>query len=231
MPFAFSDNTCVHCQAGIHTSCLHGGFFGNSEVGGAQAEAIRIPQADGTLVALPGGADKALMASLLTLTDVMATGHHAAVTARVAPGKAVAVVGDGAVGLGATELVAQTRGFVSSEAAPPALVGDHRCGRCSHAGVCLPEERAQAPIRGQIRVSDPLGETLHLTVPGSRASLSHGRIEVVRSDETLASLPIERVNSVVVQGNVDLSSGLLRDLMWRGIPTVWTTYRLSLIHI
>ncbi|MBK7218545.1 MAG: zinc-dependent alcohol dehydrogenase family protein [Candidatus Promineofilum sp.] len=99
MPFAFSDNTCVHCQAGIHTSCLHGGFFGNSEVGGAQAEAIRIPQADGTLVALPGGADEALMASLLTLTDVMATGHHAAVTARVAPGKAVAVVGDGAVGL------------------------------------------------------------------------------------------------------------------------------------
>jgi len=99
MPFAYSDGTCVHCQAGIHTSCLHGGFFGSPETGGAQAEAIRIPQADGTLVALPGGQDEALMASLLTLTDVMGTGHHAAVTARVAPGKAVAVVGDGAVGL------------------------------------------------------------------------------------------------------------------------------------
>lgn len=99
MPFAYSDSTCVHCQAGIHTSCIHGGFFGSPETGGAQAEAIRIPQADGTLVALPGGKDDALMTSLLTLTDVMATGHHAAVSARVAPGKLAAVVGDGAVGL------------------------------------------------------------------------------------------------------------------------------------
>lgn len=99
MPFAFSDGTCVHCLEGVHTSCVHGGFFGNPEVGGAQAEALRIPQADGTLVPLPGGQDEALMASLLTLTDVMATGHHAAVTARVSPGKIVAVVGDGAVGL------------------------------------------------------------------------------------------------------------------------------------
>ena len=99
MPFAYSDGTCVHCQAGLHTACVHGGFFGSAEPGGAQAEAIRIPQADGTLVVLPGGQDEALMASLLTLTDVMATGHHAAVTSRVAPGKVAAVVGDGAVGL------------------------------------------------------------------------------------------------------------------------------------
>jgi hypothetical protein len=99
MPFAYSDGTCVHCQEGIHTSCVHGGFFGSPEVGGAQAEAIRIPQAEGTLVVLPGGNDEALMPSLLTLTDVMATGHHAAVTARVAPRKTAAVVGDGAVGL------------------------------------------------------------------------------------------------------------------------------------
>lgn len=99
MPFAFSDGTCVHCQEGIHTSCLHGGFFGDPEIGGAQAEALRIPQADGTLVVLPGGLDRALLPSLLTLTDVMATGHHAAVSARVRPGKIAAIVGDGAVGL------------------------------------------------------------------------------------------------------------------------------------
>lgn len=101
MPFAFSDNTCPNCQAGIHTSCIHGGFFGSHSpgVGGAQAEALRIPQADGTLVKLAGGNDGAVMASLLALTDVMSTGHHAAVSARVAPGKTVAVVGDGAVGL------------------------------------------------------------------------------------------------------------------------------------
>lgn len=100
MPFAYSDGTCPHCRAGFHPSCVQGGFFhGNHETGGAQAEAIRIPHADGTLYPLPVGRDHALMPSLLTLTDVMATGHHAAVTARVGPGKIAAVVGDGAVGL------------------------------------------------------------------------------------------------------------------------------------
>ena len=99
MPFAFSDGTCVFCRAGLHTSCIHGGFFGNTEVGGAQAEAVRIPLADGTLFVVPAGKDDALMSSLLTLSDVMGTGHHAAVISRVSPGKRVAVVGDGAVGL------------------------------------------------------------------------------------------------------------------------------------
>ena len=70
-----------------------------TELAGAQAEAVRIPQADGTLFVLPVGKDDALMPSLLTLSDVMGTGHHAAVAAKVAPGETVAVVGDGAVGL------------------------------------------------------------------------------------------------------------------------------------
>ncbi|MGV3708848.1 MAG: zinc-binding dehydrogenase [Gemmatimonas sp.] len=99
MPFAFSDGTCDFCLEGLQTSCAHGGFFGGDKAAGAQAEAVRIPQADGTLYKLPGHADDALLASLLTLSDVMGTGHHAAVSARVAPGKTVAVVGDGAVGL------------------------------------------------------------------------------------------------------------------------------------
>jgi threonine dehydrogenase-like Zn-dependent dehydrogenase len=99
MPFAFSDGTCIFCHDGLHTSCVHGGFFGTSDVDGAQADAVRVPQADGTLVVLPVGKDDALMPSLLTLSDVMGTGHHAAVAAKVGPGKSVAVVGDGAVGL------------------------------------------------------------------------------------------------------------------------------------
>src|SRR5205823_10198055 len=99
MPFAFSDGTCIFCHEGLQTSCVHGGFFGNPEVAGAQAEAVRVPQADGTLVVLPVDEDAALMPSLLALSDVMGTGHHAAVAARVASGKAAAVVGDGAVGL------------------------------------------------------------------------------------------------------------------------------------
>ena len=99
MPFAYSDGTCVFCHEGLHTSCVHGGFFGTPDVDGAQAEAVRVPQADGTLFVLPIGEDDALMPTLLTLTDVMGTGHHAAITAEVGPGKTVAVVGDGAVGL------------------------------------------------------------------------------------------------------------------------------------
>jgi threonine dehydrogenase-like Zn-dependent dehydrogenase len=99
MPFAFSDGTCLFCHDGLQTECVHGGFFGTGEIGGAQAEAVRVPQADGTLFVLPAEADEALMPSFLTLSDVMGTGQHAAVVAGVGPGKKVAVVGDGAVGL------------------------------------------------------------------------------------------------------------------------------------
>jgi threonine dehydrogenase-like Zn-dependent dehydrogenase len=98
-PFVWSDGTCVFCQAGLQPSCLHGGRYGADGVDGGQGEAVRVPQADGTLVVLPVGKDDALMPSLLTLSDVMATGHHAALAANVGPGKSVAVVGDGAVGL------------------------------------------------------------------------------------------------------------------------------------
>src|ERR687897_3439430 len=99
MPFAYSDGTCAFCREGLPTSCVHVGFFGNPGTDGAQAEAVRVPYADGTLFVLPVGEDDALMPSLLTLSDVMGTGHHAAVVAEVAPGKSAAVVGDGAVGL------------------------------------------------------------------------------------------------------------------------------------
>ena len=99
MPFAFSDGTCAFCHEGLHTACVHAGFFGNNGMNGAQAEALRVPFADGTLFPLPVGEDHALMPSLLTLSDVLGTGHHAAVVAEVGPGKSVAVVGDGAVGL------------------------------------------------------------------------------------------------------------------------------------
>ena len=98
-PFAWSDGTCVFCRQGLQTSCLHGGWWGGTDLDGGQGEAVRVPQADGTLVVLPVGRDHALMPSLLTLSDVMGTGHHAALAAKVGPGKSVAVVGDGAVGL------------------------------------------------------------------------------------------------------------------------------------
>jgi len=113
VPFVYSDNTCVFCREGFHTSCQHGGFYGTGRVGGLQAERALIPQADGTLVVVPGvdpdTASDSLLASLLTLSDVYLTGYHAAHLARVRPGQTVTVVGDGAVGLSAV-LAARTLG-------------------------------------------------------------------------------------------------------------------------
>ncbi|QDO87492.1 zinc-dependent alcohol dehydrogenase family protein [Ornithinimicrobium ciconiae] len=103
-PFLWSDNTCAHCTAGMQSACANGGGFGGPDrdgnmVDGCQGEYVRVPLADGTLVTTPGQPDEALLPSLLTLTDVMATGWHAAVSARVRPGATVVIVGDGAVGL------------------------------------------------------------------------------------------------------------------------------------
>ena len=99
-PFIFSDMSCPHCLNGSTLSCLRGGSFGNGEIDGGQGEAVRVPLAGSTLVPVPGsGHSEETLKSLLSLSDVMATGHHAAVSAGVKPGDTVAIVGDGAVGL------------------------------------------------------------------------------------------------------------------------------------
>jgi threonine dehydrogenase-like Zn-dependent dehydrogenase len=111
--FIASDNTCPHCRAGYQSACAH-----REGVNGAQAELLRVPHADGTLVATPDTPDPDLLPSLLTLSDVMGTGWFAAVAAGVRPGMTVAVVGDGAVGLlgvlsarqmGAERIIAMSR--------------------------------------------------------------------------------------------------------------------------
>ncbi|MDQ1597512.1 MAG: hypothetical protein QOI70_936 [Microbacteriaceae bacterium] len=122
-PFYDCDMTCVNCRNGVSTSCLHGGWWGaDDRVGGfadgGQGEFVRVPHADGTLVATPEIPDDSLIPGLLTLADVMGTGHHAAISAGVTAGSTVVVVGDGAVGLcavlaakrlGASRVVAMSR--------------------------------------------------------------------------------------------------------------------------
>lgn len=98
-PFAYSCGTCEFCQAGLQTSCVRGGFWDTLPGEGGQAEAIRVPLADGTLAKLPVAPDSSLMPSLLTLSDVFGTGYHAAVRGGVKAGTSVTVIGDGAVGL------------------------------------------------------------------------------------------------------------------------------------
>jgi threonine dehydrogenase-like Zn-dependent dehydrogenase len=98
-PFLWSDNSCEFCREGLHTSCRQGGAWGAQGSDAGQGEAVRVPQAQGTLVKLPVASDSAVLPSLLTLSDVFCTGHHGAVAARVQRGRSVTVIGDGAVGL------------------------------------------------------------------------------------------------------------------------------------
>jgi threonine dehydrogenase-like Zn-dependent dehydrogenase len=101
-PFTYSDGTCVLCRAGWQSNCLHGGGYGNHGMDGGQGEAVRVPFADATLVKVPGtGHSDDTLRSVLALSDVACTGHHAAVSGGVGPGMTIAVVGDGAVGLSA----------------------------------------------------------------------------------------------------------------------------------
>ncbi|HEX6956215.1 MAG TPA: zinc-dependent alcohol dehydrogenase family protein [Agromyces sp.] len=122
-PFYVCDGTCANCRNGVSTSCLQGSWWGGDDkVGGVadggQGERVRVPLADGTLFVVPGPVADHEVPGLLTLSDVMGTGHHAAVSAGVGPGDSVAVVGDGAVGLcaiiaakrlGATTIIAMSR--------------------------------------------------------------------------------------------------------------------------
>ena len=122
-PFMYSDNTCQHCQVGIQSACSTGGFWGGPDrdglmADGGQGEYVRVPLADGTLVSTREYPDAAMVPSLLALSDVMGTGWHAAMAARVREGDTVVVVGDGAVGLsgvlaasrmGADRVVAMSR--------------------------------------------------------------------------------------------------------------------------
>jgi threonine dehydrogenase-like Zn-dependent dehydrogenase len=96
--FVASDNTCEICRAGYQSRCVHNVMMGSV---GTQAQLARIPLADGTLVATPGAPDADLVPSLLAASDVLGTGWFAAVAAEAGPGKTIAVVGDGAVGLSA----------------------------------------------------------------------------------------------------------------------------------
>lgn len=127
-PFTISCGECEFCRRGLHTSCVNGDSW-DGENGGAQGEFVRVPHADGTLVRVPEryADDEATLEALLPLTDVLGTGHHAAVSAGVGQGDSCVVIGDGAVGLCAV-LAARRRG-----AREIVSVG-HHAGRLDLAG-------------------------------------------------------------------------------------------------
>jgi threonine dehydrogenase-like Zn-dependent dehydrogenase len=207
-PFVWSDGTCVFCQAGLQTSCLHGGGWGSPDVDGGQGEAVRVPQADGTLVALPVGRDDVLMPALLTLSDVMGTGHHAALAARVEPGKIVAIVGDGAVGLcgvlaasvlGAETIVAMSRHEPRQEIA--------RAFGATH----VVAERGEAGVEAILELTGGVGADAVLECVGTNQSMETA-FDIARPGSRVGfvgvphgvELPVRRM----FQKNIGLAGGM-----------------------
>ncbi|CAB0577779.1 CRISPR-associated exonuclease Cas4/endonuclease Cas1 fusion [Corynebacterium diphtheriae] len=119
------------------------------------------------------------------------------------------------------DLVKRTREIVQSSHSPEVLTSAEQCSKCSHFSVCLPDEHSLTTAKKRINASSPPGQVVHLTVQGSRASISKGRLCVKSKGELLASVPIERIHGVVVHGNIDISSALNRQLLWDNVPIVW----------
>ena len=169
-PFTFNDGTCPNCRAGWTANCVAGGAFGNRGIDGGQGEAVRVPFADATLVRVPGvDHSDETMRSLLTLSDVMCTGHHVAVSAGVRSGGLVAVVGDGAVGLcaviaarrlGADRVVALSRN--------PARQNLAR----SFGATDIIAERGDAAIEAVLQLSGGIGIDAALECVGTNDSIT-----------------------------------------------------------
>lgn len=121
----------------------------------------------------------------------------------------------------AREEVSATRQTVEHLEPPAPLEDDWHCQHCSHASVCLPDEHLLRPTARRIGVTDPAGRILHLASAGSRASLRRGQIEVHVREEQPTTVPLEQVAGLVVHGNADVSSALLREMLQRGYPIVW----------
>jgi threonine dehydrogenase-like Zn-dependent dehydrogenase len=163
--FFASDNTCEICRAGYQTHCIH---RQPGAASGGQSEYVRVPLADGTLVATPGRPDPDLIPSLLAASDVLGTGWFAAVAAEAGPGKTVAVVGDGAVGLlgilAAQQLGAERIIAMSRHADRQALA--RRLGATD-----IVEERGDAGVERIKELTDGLGAHSVIEAVGTQESM------------------------------------------------------------
>ena len=203
VPFCHSDNTCAHCRAGVQSACTNQGWT----VSG-QAEYALVTQAEGSLVKTDGMPDAGLIPSLLTLSDVMATGWHAAVSARVKPGGTAVVVGDGAVGLcgvlaaaqmGAEKVIAMSRHEPRQEIA-------RRFG-ATH----VIAERDQAGIEAVMEITGGVGADAILECVGTDQAIQTA-FGVARPGSTVGfvgvphgvELPVRRM----FQKNIGLAGGI-----------------------
>jgi threonine dehydrogenase-like Zn-dependent dehydrogenase len=224
-PFYDCDNTCVNCVNGVSTSCLNGGWWGaNDRLGGfadgAQGERVRVPHADGSLVATPEQPTDAQVPGLLTLADVMGTGHHAAVSAGVTTGSTVVVVGDGAVGLcaiiaakrlGASRIVAMSRH------------ADRQAVAREFGATDIVEERGDAGVERIREMFDGVGADCVLECVGTQESMDQairsarpgGMVGYVGVPNGGAELPIKTLfgRNVGVNGGVASVRAYVEELL------------------
>ncbi|WP_062385640.1 zinc-dependent alcohol dehydrogenase family protein [Demequina iriomotensis] len=225
-PFYQCDNTCVNCRNGMTVHCLDGGWWGSETAtlgfaDAGQGERVRVPLADGTLAVVPGGMpDDALVPGLLTLSDVMGTGHHAAISGGVTAGSTVAVVGDGAVGLcaviaakrlGAGRIVAMSR-----HAARQALAT--RFGATD-----IVPERGDEGIARLKDMFDGIGPDVVLECVGTKESMDQalrsarpgGQVGFVGVPNGGPELPVRRMfdTNVGVRGGVAPVRGYIDELL------------------
>lgn len=224
-PFYVCDGTCANCRNGVSTSCLHGGWWGSDDqqggfADGGQGERVRVPLADGTLAVVPGPVSDDEIPGLLTLSDVMSTGHHAAVSAGVTAGDTVAVVGDGAVGLcaviaakrlGATTIIAMSRH-------PQRQALAHEFG-ATH----IVEERGDAGVAAVQELTGGLGADRVLECVGTKESMDQalrsarpgGMVGFVGVPNGGPELPVRRMfnTNVGVNGGVAPVRGYIEELL------------------
>jgi threonine dehydrogenase-like Zn-dependent dehydrogenase len=224
-PFYVCDGTCANCRNGVSTSCLTGGWWGSDDrlggfADGGQGERVRVPLADGTLAVVPGPVADAEVPGLLTLSDVMGTGHHAAVSAGVGPGDAVAVVGDGAVGLcaiiaakrlGATRIIAMSR-HPQRQALAREFGATH-----------IVAERGEAGIEAVLELTGGIGADRVLECVGTKESMDQalrstrpgGMVGYVGVPNGGPELPVRQMfnRNVGVNGGVAPVRGYIEELL------------------
>jgi threonine dehydrogenase-like Zn-dependent dehydrogenase len=213
-PFIFSDMSCPHCRNGSTISCIQGGIFGDGTIDGGQGEAVRVPLAGATLVPVPGsGHSNDTLRSLLALSDVMSTGHHAAVSADVGKGATVAVVGDGAVGLcaviaahrlGAERIIALSRHPQRQQLAREFGATD------------IVEARGQEATEAVLSLTGGVGVDAALECVGTDQAIGTA-FAVARPGSTVGIVGVPH-------GKVPFATTFIRNIGWRGGPAPARVY-------
>jgi len=207
-PFIYSDMSCPHCRHGSTISCVAGGTFGNGTIDGGQGEAVRVPLAGSTLAPVPGTGHSAdALRSLLTLSDVMSTGHHAAVSAGVNGGDTVAVVGDGAVGLSA--VLASKRLGAERIIALSRHADRQRLAR-EFGATDIVEGRGDAATAAVHELTGGVGVDAALECVGTQQSIDTAA-SIARPGSTIGIVGVPH-------GTVPFDATFFRNIGWRGGP-------------